>query len=150
MCALPVNTDLETGRSASPHTLKEVRLSTRLSKVHLAISLVLVTAVVVGLVWISIRHDDLARDNAREMVTSKLESFERRQRYMTADNSIWTEAYEAVSRGDIEWLYENQGTSVMVGTVDLVAFVPRPGEEPVGWAAETPPEGATTSCRPRS
>jgi signal transduction histidine kinase len=151
MYALPLKIRREAGPSAGDPALTEVRLSTRLSKIHLAVSLMLATAVVVGLVWISMRHDDLAQDNAREMVTSKIESFERRQRYMTGDNSIWTEAYDAVSRGDTEWLYENQGTSVMVGTVDLVAFVPptaAEGPDHVGWVAETPPEGASDVLPP--
>ncbi len=148
MCALPLMTDPEASRTASASALAEVRLSTRLSKVHLAVSVILVTAIVVGLVWISGRHDDLARGNARKMVTSKLESFERRQRYMASDNAIWTEAYVAASDRDVEWLYDNLGTSAMVGTVDLVAFVPRPGAEQVGWLADTPPEGSTDILPP--
>jgi signal transduction histidine kinase len=128
--------------------LTEVRLSTRLSTIHITLSLVLAAAVIGGLVWLSVRHDDLARDNAREMVTSKVESFERRQRYITADNSIWTEAYQAIQRGDVEWLYDNVGTAAMIGTVDLVAFIPRPGGEPIGWLADTPPEGASDVLPP--
>jgi signal transduction histidine kinase len=149
MRALPVKTGPEDGGPASAAALNEVRLSTRLSKVHLAVSLLLATAVAVGLVWISVRHDDLARSNARKMVASRLESFERRQRYMNRDNSIWTEAYEAASRGDVDWLYDNLGTSAMVGTVDLIAFVPRPGAEPVGWLADTPPEGTKDILPPK-
>ena len=116
--------------------------------IHLAVSLLLAIAVVVGLIWISVRHDALARTNAEEMVTSKVESFERRQRYGTADNSIWTEAYDAVLSGNTEWLYDNVGTAAMIGTVDLVAFVPRPGAQQLGWLAETPPGGATDVLPP--
>ena len=128
--------------------MTEVHLSTRLSKVHLAVSLVLAVAVGVGLIWLSARHDDLAQDNAREMVSSKVESFARRQRYGTSDNSIWTEAYDAVLQGDVGWLYDNVGTAAMIGTVDLVLFVSPDGEDTIGWIADTPPEGATDLLPP--
>lgn len=148
MGATPLKNDTDFGLTASAPAMTEVHLSTRLSKIHLAVSLVLATVVIVGLVWISSRHDDLAQDNAREMVSSKIESFARRQRYGTADNSIWTEAYEAVIGGDIEWLYDNVGTAALIGTVDIVVFVPREGVETIGWMADTPPEGATDLLPP--
>lgn len=128
----------------------EVSLSTWLSKLHLVASLLLVTAVVGGLVWISARHDELARSSAEEMVKSKVSYFERSKREMTADNSIWTEAYDAIQNGDIEWLYDNVGTATLIGTADLVAFVPRPGAEPIGWLADTPPEGTSDILPPET
>lgn len=140
----PINPDESSGAEA----LAEVHLSTRLSRIHLVVSVLLAIAVIVGLLWISDRHDGLARENAREMVVSKLESFGRRQRYGNADNSIWTEAYEAIGAGDTEWLYDNVGTAAMIGTVDLVVFVPRPGAEQIGWMADTPPEGSTDVLPP--
>jgi signal transduction histidine kinase len=111
-------------------------------------SLALALAVVAGLVWISGRHDGLARNGAKEMVTSKVSSFVRGQREMTADNSIWTEAFEAARDGDIEWLYDNVGTAAKIGTVDLVAFVASADAEPVGWLSETPPEGSAEVLPP--
>lgn len=127
--------------SAGGRPRSEISLSGRLTKIHLVVSALFAASVVAGLLWISQRHDQLARSGAREMVTGKIASLEQNQRDMNADNSIWTEAYEALVKGDIDWLYNNVGTAAMIGTVDLVEFVPSAGATPIGWMPETPPEG---------
>lgn len=139
---------LNVRQTAEPNS-SETRLSTILTRVYLLTAATMVAAVTFGLLWISDRHNQLARNGALEMVTTKIDSFEQNQRDMNADNSIWTEAYDAILNEDIDWLYNNIGTAAMIGTVDLVAFVPRHRAPLIGWMAETPPEGSGDLVPPR-
>ena len=119
----------------------EVRLSTRLSLMHLGASAVLIASIVIGTLLLAKEHDRQASNYMQQMIDAKASSFERRMRATNRDYSVWTEAYEAILNRDISWLYSNIGTGAAeIGALDLIVLVP-PGAQPFGWRLESPEGG---------
>lgn len=127
---------------------QEVRLSTRLSAMHLAISALMIASVVLGTVWLAKEHDRQAAIYSHKMIEAKLGSFERRLRATNRDYSVWTEAYDAIHAQDMAWLYSNIGTGAAeIGALDLIVLVPPGDSAPIGWRFESP-EGGESDLLP--
>ena len=138
---------MNVGHSRSS-TGKEIRLSSRLSMMHLAASAVLVCVIVLGTFWLSVEHDRQAASGAGKMVDTKIASFEEQLRATNRDYSVWTEAYRAILGNDMDWLYSNIGTGAAeIGALDLIVLVPPGDVAPFGWRAGSP-EGGETDLLP--
>jgi signal transduction histidine kinase len=128
---------------------KEVRLSTRLSLMHLVVSAVLIASIVIGTLLLAKEHDRQASNYMQQMIDAKASSFERRMRATNRDYSVWTEAYEAILNHDVPWLYSNIGTGAAeIGALDLIVLVPPGGAQPFGWRLESPESGETDLLPP--
>jgi signal transduction histidine kinase len=108
------------------------RFSRQLSLALLG-GIVLMVATVMTAWWMAGQQDGAAREAARRMVEGGIESFVDRTRRMVLDYAIWTDAYERIRAGDVDWMHTNIGSSVDIGTFDLVVVLP-PRGEPAGWA----------------
>lgn len=128
---------------------QEIRLSTRLSIMHLGVSAILIALIIVGTLWLAKEHDRQAAIYMDQMIGAKLNSFERRMRATNRDYSVWTEAYEAILERDMEWLYSNIGTGAAeIGALDLIVLVPPGDAEAVGWRMESPASGEAALLPP--
>jgi signal transduction histidine kinase len=121
---------------------QEIRLSTRLSIMHLGVSAILIASILIGTLWLANEHDRQAAIYMNQMIDAKSKSFEKRMRATNRDYSVWTEAYDAIIQRDIEWLYSNIGTGAAeIGALDLIVLIP-PGEATaVGWRLGSPASG---------
>ena len=135
-----------TSQSSDPRVGRgqEVRLSSRLSMMHLAASAVLICVIVLGTFWLSVEHDRQAASGARKMVAAKITSFQEQMRATNRDYSVWTEAYRAILDNDMAWMYSNMGTGAAeIGALDLIVLVPPGGRAPFGWRVASPERGET-------
>jgi signal transduction histidine kinase len=119
-----------------------MRLSHRLVAMHVAGVAILILVVLSSVVWVSAEHNKLALESSERMVYGGIASFRGRVRTLVRDYSIWNEAYEAVAADDRDWLYNNIGNAAAeIGTLDVIAFVPRPGGPSFGWREGSDPHG---------
>ena len=119
-----------------------MRLSHRLVALHIAGVAILILVVLSSVVWISAEHNKLALESSESMVRGGIAAFRARLRTLVKDYSVWDEAYEAVIADDRDWLYRNIGNAAAeIGTLDLIAFVPRTGGGSFGWRSDTAEEG---------
>jgi signal transduction histidine kinase len=127
-----------------------MRLSHRLVALHIAGVAILILAVLLSVTWISAEHNKLALESSESMVRGGIASFRARLRTLVKDYSIWDEAYEAVITDDRDWLYSNIGNAAAeIGTLDLIAFVPRTGATSFGWRRDTAEEGVADPLPPQ-
>ncbi len=141
MSIIAASTELNTPDDAVG---QEIRLSSRLSMMHLGVSALLIASIVFGTLWLAKEHDRQAAIYMQQMIDAKTRSFEKRMRATNRDYSVWTEAYEAILNGDLGWLYSNIGTGAAeIGALDLIVLVPPSGAEPYGWRSESPESGET-------
>ena len=128
---------------------REVRLSTRLSIMHLGASAVLIASIVIGTLWLAKEHDQQASIYMQQMIDAKVKSFEKRMRGTNRDYSVWTEAYDAILNRDIPWLYSNIGTGAAeIGALDLIILIPSDDTPPIGWRLNSPESGETDLLPP--
>ncbi len=121
---------------------QEIRLSTRLAIMHLGVSAILIASILVGTLWLAHEHNRQAAIYMKQMIDAKSKSFEKRMRATNRDYSVWTEAYDAILKDDIEWLYSNIGTGAAeIGALDLIVLVPPGDAQPIGWRLESPASG---------
>ena len=119
-----------------------MRLSHRLVAMHITGVAILILVVLSSVFWVSAEHNKLALESSESMVRGGIASFRARLRTLVRDYSIWDEAYEAVITDDRDWLYSNIGNAAAeIGTLDLIAFVPRLGGPTYGWREGSVPEG---------
>jgi len=110
-----------------------VTFSRRLALAMVAVVL-LMAATLFATVWMSRQQDDVAATAARRMVTGGIEAFVERTKSTLLDYALWTDAYENILAGDLEWIASNIGSSAEIATFDLVVIQP-PGGSAYGWDA---------------
>jgi len=122
----------------------DLRFSQRLAAMHILALAALVALVVASLLWVSDRHNELARGSAERMVKSAINTFAQKMEIVVRDYSIWDEAVVAVAERDTGWLYSSAGSAAAdIGTFDLLyLYEPATGWS-VGWEWGTPVEGTT-------
>jgi signal transduction histidine kinase len=126
-----------------------MRLSHRLVAMHVTGVVILILVVLSSVVWVSAEHNKLALESSESIVRGGIASFRARLRTLVRDYSIWNEAYEAVANDDRDWLYNNIGNAAAeIGTLDLIAFVPRRGGPSFGWREGTAPAGMPDTLPP--
>ncbi|MEM6549735.1 MAG: ATP-binding protein [Pseudomonadota bacterium] len=102
--------------------------------VLLAAVLAAVLSVVTSTLWISRQHNDLAAEKLQIMVQGAAATLEENIRTTTTDYAYWTEAFNAIRAGDIDWVYGNIGTGAAeTGTTDLMIIVEPGGTRNYGW-----------------
>lgn len=111
---------------------------------HVIVLAVLVALVVASLLWVSDRHNELARDSAEKMVQSAIRTFAQKMEIVVRDYSIWDEAVVAIEERDTGWLYSSAGSAAAeIGTFDLLYLYEPASGWSVGWEWGTPVEGTT-------
>ena len=91
----------------------------------------LMGATLAATVWMA-RHQDIAAQTAsRQMVAGGLTAFAERTKVTLLDYAIWTDAYDNILAGDIDWVTANVGDS---DAFDLVV-VQWPHAVRLGWEA---------------
>ena len=120
----------------------ELRLSHRLVALHVGGVLLLMAVVLASVLWVTLKHNELAESSSRRLVRGGLTSFRVKVETLVKDYSVWDEAYQAVLAGDRIWLYRNIGTAVTeVGTLDLIVFVEPDSGASYGWDVDSPRRG---------
>jgi signal transduction histidine kinase len=92
---------------------------------------VLMAATLVATFWMARQQDIVAQTASRRMVAGGIAAFVERTKVTLLDYAIWTDAYESILAGDIDWIGTNVGDS---DTFDLVVVLP-PHGAPFGWEA---------------
>jgi sensor domain CHASE-containing protein len=121
----------ETNRQVSARFRRQLSLA-------LLGGVLLMAATCVATWWMARQQDDAARASSERMVSGGIEDFAERTKKMLLDYAIWTDAYQQIRAGDIDWIYANMGASADIGTFDLAVVVP-PGGVPVGWQTGSGP-----------
>jgi signal transduction histidine kinase len=116
-----------------------VAFSRRLSLAMLAVVLLMV-ATVVATLWMARQQDTAAQTASRRMVAGGIEAFVESTKTTLLDYAIWTDAYENIVAGDIDWIASNIGSSAEIETFDLVLILP-PRGTPFGWDLSGGPRG---------
>ncbi|CAN5602541.1 hypothetical protein BH23PSE1_BH23PSE1_09370 [soil metagenome] len=120
----------------------ELRFSRGLAAFLIGGIVFLIGVVVASVLWVSERHNDLARASSEQMVRGAFNSFEAKMRTVVRDYSVWDEAHDAIARGDTDWLYSNVGTGAAeIGALDIIVLVSPGGEISRGWRQGSPVEG---------
>ena len=131
----------ETNRQVSARFSRQLALA-------LTGGILLMAATVLATWWMAGRQDDAARAASRRMVAGGIEALGERAKATLLDYAIWTDAYDNIRAGDLEWMYGNIGQSVDIGTFDLVLVLP-PGRPPLGWQAGGGPVPVADLLDPR-
>jgi signal transduction histidine kinase len=119
-----------------------LRLSHGLVALHIGGVVLLILAVLGSVLWVSLKHNELAEESSRRVVRTGVASFRTKVDTLVRDYSIWDEAYDAVVAGDRGWLYSNIGTAATdIGTLDLIVFVNPATGRNYGWRVGSPEEG---------
>jgi signal transduction histidine kinase len=129
-----VQSDLKHGdanRQVSARFLRQLSLA-------LLGGILLMTATVLTTWWMAGQQDQAARAASRRMVAGGIEEFVERSKATLLDYAIWTEAYDNIRAGNLEWMYRNIGSSAHIGTFDMVLVLP-PAGPPLGWEAGSGP-----------
>ena len=85
-------------------------------------------ATLVATVWMARQQDIAAQAASRQMVAGGLKSFVERTKVTLLDYAVWTDAYDNILAGDIDWIASNISDS---DTFDLVV-VQRPHDTALG------------------
>ena len=122
---------------------RDVHFSRWLAAMHMGVLAALIALVVASLLWVSDRHNDLARTAAERMVRSAVTTFVQKMEIIVRDYSIWDEAIEAIATRDTGWLYGSLGSAAAeIGTFDLLHLHDPVTGWSVGWEWGTPVAGA--------
>ena len=97
-------------------------------------AVLLMGATLAGTWWMARQQDAGAQSASRRMVSGGLDAFVDRSKAMLLDYAIWTDAYDRIVAGDVDWMSSNIGASAAIGTFDAVVVL-RPEGEPLGWGA---------------
>ena len=95
----------------------------------------LMAATLIATFWMARQQDIAAQSASRRMVAGGLSAFVERAKATLLDYAIWTDAYENVLAGNVEWISANIGDS---DAFDLVV-VQAPYGAPIGRATEMAP-----------
>lgn len=95
----------------------------------------ILTLTMLIMVWqLATRFDAEARVNAQRQVSMGIAALEAGNEVTTSDYANWTDAWLALSRGDLDWLEENIGAGAYEGgAMDAVLLVGGPLPSPLGW-----------------
>ena len=127
----------------------EVRFSRRLAVFHMISLLAMIVVVLSSVLWISFRHNDLAQNSARRMVTSAVAAFQQKMETVVRDYSIWDEALEAVAQRNVDWLHSSIGSAAAdIGTLDLVVIAEPDDSWRIAWRAGSELEGEAWLLEP--
>ena len=120
----------------------DLRFSRYLARFHIGGIILLILVVVSSVLWLSERHNQLARDSSERMVTGGISSFRAKMQTVVKDYSIWDEAYNAIRTNDFAWLYSNVGTGAAeIGALDKIVIVDPLRSRNFGWRAGSPQQG---------
>jgi signal transduction histidine kinase len=121
-----------------------VRFSHRLVLFHMLGLLMMIALVISSILWISLRHNDLAQNSAERMVRGALVAFQQKMETVVRDYSIWDDVIIALEARDTDWLYNSIGSAAAdIGTLDGAFLRDSATGWTVGWVAGSPPQGAT-------
>jgi signal transduction histidine kinase len=104
--------------------------SRKLSLAMLGVVL-LMAATLTATFWMARQQDIAAQTASLRMVAGGIAAFVERTKVTLLDYAIWTDAYENILAGDIDWIASNVSDS---DTFDLVVVQP-PHGAPLGWDA---------------
>jgi sensor domain CHASE-containing protein len=120
----------------------DLRFSQYLARFHIGGIVLLILVVVSSVLWLSARHNELARDSSERMVAGGIGAFKAKMQTVVKDYSIWDEAYDAVRADDFGWLYSNIGTGAAeIGALDKIVIVDPIRSRNFGWRADSPEQG---------
>ncbi len=118
-----------------------VRFSRRLVLFHMLGLLMMIGLVISSILWISLRHNDLAQTSAERMVRAAFIAFQQKMETLVLDYSIWDEVLTSIQTRDVNWLYTNIGIATDIGTLDGLFLRDPRTDWTIGWFAGSPPEG---------
>jgi signal transduction histidine kinase len=101
----------------------------------MAVVTVLVLVTGATTVLISREHNTLSEDGIERMISNGVSMLRDRQEILALDYSLWNPAYEAITAGDLPWVYENIGSGAAYepAASDLIIII-EPGEAVhYGW-----------------
>ena len=107
--------------------------SRRLALAMVAVVLMMASTLV-ATVWMARQQDRAAAAAANRMVAGGLDASTEAAKLTMLDYAIWTDAYENILAGELDWIASNIGASAAMSTFDLVVIEP-PGGAPYGWDA---------------
>lgn len=99
----------------------------------------LMAATIVATVWMAREQDRAAGAAAHRMVAGGLQALAQSTKATLLDYAIWTDGYENIGAGDLDWIASNIGASAEMSTFDLVVVVP-PAGGAYGWDATGGPK----------
>jgi signal transduction histidine kinase len=95
----------------------------------------LVIVVVATSVWMARKHDELAQENAHQMVVGAIAAKQEQIDGFARDYSYWDDAFHAINANDGEWMRSNIAIDGEGGAVDLAIVVEPGGAREFGWTA---------------
>ena len=98
-------------------------LPSRIAFVVIATVMLFLGTTAASIVWMTRALDRQAQDQSETQVTIARANLLARVRMLTLDYAKWDAAYEAAHNADLEWLYENVGSSASIGEVVQMVIV---------------------------
>jgi signal transduction histidine kinase len=127
----------------------DLRFSRYLARFHIGGIILLVLVVVSSVLWLSARHNELARESSERMVSGGISAFKVKMQTVVKDYSIWDEAYNAIRADDFGWLYSNIGTGAAeIGALDKIVIIDPLRNRNFGWRQGSPQEGESDLLPP--
>ncbi|TNC52446.1 bifunctional diguanylate cyclase/phosphodiesterase [Rubellimicrobium rubrum] len=111
------------------------QLPSRIAAVMAGSILVFVLTIGVSILWMTRALDDQARDHSLHQIRSARANLLSQTRLITLDYAKWEAALPYVQAADLDWIFENIGSSATTGEAIQLAVVwggPFPGD--IGWA----------------
>ena len=99
------------------------KLPSRIAFVVIATVLLFLGTTAASIGWMTRALDQQAQEQTETQVAIARASLLARVRMLTLDYAKWDAAYEAASNADLDWLYENVGSSASIGEVVQMVIV---------------------------
>jgi diguanylate cyclase (GGDEF)-like protein len=118
------------------------RLPIQIAAVMAGTIVVFATTLTLAVLWLTQALDRQARLDSVQLVDRALAGLVESTTLVTLNYAKWDQAAERIEAGDLPWLYENMGSSAIVGlSANLVVLWGGPLPRELGWLDQSPGSG---------